>query len=122
MPEEHLVRKPKNIKIAEAAGAPLVSLTAWQVGLLASSCRVCSWHASAQANVAAGSIRPESWSLHDAVPWLLCLGGPTMCLSSGRCRSSSLPGCAAVLGAQTWTWPNSLDVVPPCLSLQPFFW
>ena len=28
VPEEHLVRKPKNIKIAEAAGAPLVSLTA----------------------------------------------------------------------------------------------
>ena len=42
VPEEHLARKPKNIKIAEAAGAPLVSLTAWQVGIPASSCRVCS--------------------------------------------------------------------------------
>lgn len=42
MPEEHLVRKPKTIKIAEAAGAPLVSLTAWQVGLRASTCKACS--------------------------------------------------------------------------------
>ena len=45
-------------------------------------------------------------------------GRPHHCLSSGRCCSGSLPGCAVELGAQAWTLPNNVLVVPPCRALQ----